>query len=104
MILFALVGASAVVAGMTSGNGLVSFSGAALGILCWPALHYATAFRRENVTLRMLELALDNADSREDAKAVIVQAFLAHYGTTRGLHRVVPQTQAHAQDGRGKAP
>ncbi len=78
-VAFALTGIGVVIAGAVRDNGIVALSGAAAGALFWPGLRYASATRRENVALRMLELSLTHAKTGQQAADAIREVFLSNF-------------------------
>ena len=79
VVLFGLLGTGTILVSLYTGNSLTAMVGAVPAGLCWPCIHYASTIKRGNVALRMLELALDQAKSAEQAYAAINKAFESHY-------------------------
>jgi len=90
VITFVLVGVVVIGSGAYHGNGLVALSGSVASALFWPALRYAIAIRRENMAIRLLELALTHAKTAEQAAKAIKDAFVSQFG--RGKGDVVSKT------------
>ncbi len=79
VILFGLTGVVTILGSLWTSSPMTAVVGAVPTSLCWPCIHYATMIKRGNVALRMLELALDQARSAEQAYAAINKAFESHY-------------------------
>jgi hypothetical protein len=95
VIAFACTGVLTVLVGLILNNGLVTLSGSVAGALFWPALYYAVTIRRANIALRLLELALNNARTVDEALQAINQAFSFHFGQGEDVASAVPQTETH---------
>ena len=79
VILFGLTGVVTILGSLLAGSPLTAIAGTVPAGLCWPCIHYASTIKRGNVALRMLELALDQAKSAEQAYMAINKAFESHY-------------------------
>ena len=79
VVLFGLTGAVTILVSLWTGNALGGFVGAISASLCWPCIHYASTIKQSNVSLRMLELALDQVESADQARDAINKAFASHY-------------------------
>lgn len=79
VVLFGLTGVVTILGSLWAGSPLTAIAGAVPTGLCWPCIRYASTIKRGNVALRMLELALDQAKSAEQAYAAINKAFESHY-------------------------
>jgi hypothetical protein len=93
VLVFGLTGAATIVAGAWQGNTCIGLVGAIAGYLCWPAVRYAMQIRKGNVALRMLELALNNVRTAEEALLAINQAFSLHFGEGEGRTGVAPRSR-----------
>jgi hypothetical protein len=96
VVVFGLTGVMTIAAAVWQGSVAMGVVGAIAAALCWPALHYAIAIRKGNVALRLLELALNNVQTAEQALQVINQAFGFHFGQKEDPGGVVsrPKTQS----------
>ncbi len=79
VIAFGLAGVVTIIAGVWQGSAGMSVAGLGSEGLCWPALRYAVLMRRGNVALRLLEVALNNADTADEALRAINRAFSTHF-------------------------
>ena len=61
------IGVVAIIAGMLQHQGAVAVAGSVSTSLLFPAIWQARATRRENIAIRMLELAIDRAANPEEA-------------------------------------
>jgi hypothetical protein len=100
VVLFGLTGSATIVAAVVQKDVGLGAVGAVAAALCWPAVHYARSIRKENVSLRLLELALNNVTTAEQALAAINKAFLFSFGREEGGKSVVPRSKAE-DAGRG---
>lgn len=82
-----------IVIGAVRGDPWVGVTGAIPGVLCWRLMSSAMKIRKENVALRLLEVALNNVTTAEQAAAVISQAFGYHFGNPGVKSDVVPKTR-----------
>lgn len=89
VVVFGLTGVVTILGGLWQGSGWLSIVGAIPAALCWPAVHYARSIRRENVSLRLLELALNNVQSADEALLAINKAFAFHFAKGEGRTNVV---------------
>lgn len=80
LVLFGLTGVAAIAVAIFQGNAWIGGIGAVPAALCWPAMRYAILIRQQNVALRMLELALNNVNSADEALKAINQAYGFHFG------------------------
>src|SRR3989442_1586691 len=86
--IFGPTGAATIWAGMLSGNAWMGGIGTLTSTLCWPTISYALSIKRANVTLRLLELTLNNAATANDALLAINRAFGFHFGDEEGKKSV----------------
>lgn len=91
-----IVGLAVIVIGAIRGDAWIGATGAIPGALCWRLMSSAMKIRQENVALRLLEVALNNVTTAEQAAAAISQAFGYHFGDSRSQGDVVPQTRSGA--------
>ena len=77
VLIFAAVGVGVVIRGALMGEGGVALAGAVAAALFWPALHNARQIRKENMAVRLLEAALNKAQTSEAASHALHEAFTA---------------------------
>lgn len=96
LVIFGLTGVVTMLGGVITGNAWIGAVGTVPSVLCWPTISYALSIRRANVTLRLLELALNNADSASEALMAINRSFGFHFGDVESSKNVVlqPKTQS----------
>lgn len=92
VLAFSVVGISAVIVGVCLLHVGLAAVGVAAGALFWPPLSYARTIRRANISLRLLELALNNTKSKEEALRAINRAFSLHFGDKKGEQDVAPSS------------
>jgi hypothetical protein len=90
VITFVLVGIIVILSGAYHGNFWLALTGSVPASLFWPALHYAVAIRRANISIRLLEVPLSQAKTAQQAAEAIREAFVSHFG--KGQRDVVPKT------------
>lgn len=61
----------------------VAFAGSLSAGLCWPAMHYAVQIKKANTALMLLEIALNNVRTADEARAAISRAFGFHFGSEK---------------------
>ncbi|WP_019604538.1 hypothetical protein [Teredinibacter turnerae] len=69
--LFVIVGLGVIIHGVYSGNTSEKAIGIMASSLCYPSLHFARKIRQENITLRTLEIPLNNAKTAEGAAKML---------------------------------
>lgn len=69
------VGVAGAVVGMVKGDGLISLFGSAFAALFWPALRYTVGVRRDNIRIRLYEIALARAETSEQMAAILREIF-----------------------------
>jgi len=87
-----IVGLAAVVVGFCRGDAWVGLTGAIPGAGVFGLMRYAAAIRKENISLRLMELALNNTKTAEDATRVLSQVYSSHFAPKGGKDHVVPKT------------
>ncbi len=71
-----LVGSAVLVYGSISGQTVTTISGAISSSLFVPAMSYAKRIRKDNMSIRLLEVSLNRADTAKEAADAIREAFL----------------------------
>jgi hypothetical protein len=99
LVLFGLTGTLTILAGVLQGNAGIGAVGAVSAALCWPAMNAAISIRRGNVSLRLLELALNNVATADQALTAINRAFGTHFGDGEVKKNVVPKPKSTAPRG-----
>ncbi len=100
LVVFGLTGVITILTAVYRGDPWTATVGAVPAALCWPAMRYAILIRQQNVALRMLELALTNVKSAEQALNAINQAFGVHFGDQEiKKNVVVPESETTAPRG-----
>ena len=89
LVIFGLTGVITILAAVWQSDAGMGAVGAVPTLLCWPTIHYAISIRRGNVALRLLELALNDVKSSEQARQAISEAFGFHFGDGEGNGNVV---------------
>ena len=85
-IVFVVCGVGALIVGAVRGEGLVASAGGVASALFWPSLQIAMKIRRQNIAIRMLESALDRADTAKDATDAL-RVFFENEFFDRGTKR-----------------
>ena len=99
--LFAVSSVAVVFVGVIAGSPWVGATGAALGVPFAVALNAGLRIRRENIALRLLEIALRAERTEEGAMKAIGQAFQFHFASSQEKPHVVAQPKT---DGAGRGP
>jgi hypothetical protein len=91
VVTFAIVGVGVIASGAYQGSGWVALGGGSVAAaLLWPSLRYAVMIRRENMSIRLLEVPLTQAKTAHQAAEAIKEAFLSHF--VKGKSDVVSET------------
>ena len=78
-LLFVGLGTSSFIYSVLNGHWALSIGSAIQSGLFYPALNAVQKIRRENQKIRLLELALTNAKTAEQAAAALKQVFLQEF-------------------------
>ena len=84
--IFVLTGEALIGWSLYSRLPLMSFAGAALNGLAWPAYNGIKRLRAENLMLRMLEIPLSKAKTADEAAKMLTERF-THYFKADGAER-----------------
>ena len=93
-VLFVVLGTSSFIYSVLTGHWALSIGSAIESGLFYPALHAIQKIRRENQKIRLLELALTNAKTAEEAAAALKQVFLQEFSNNKG--RTDVRTKKHS--------
>jgi hypothetical protein len=93
VVFFGLIRGATILGGLLTANVWVSVVGIVPSALCWPAVSYAISIRRANVALRLMELALNNTSSADEALLAINRAFGFHFSDEKDKKNVVLQSK-----------
>lgn len=74
VILLVVVGVSTLFVGIIKEKEVIAATGGGVTGLFWPALRYASAFRKDNIRIRLYELALAKAKTSDEIAAVLCDA------------------------------
>ena len=91
-MLFVGLGTGCFIYSVITGHWALSIGSAIETGLFYPAMNAVQKIRRENQTIRLLELALTNASTAEDAAAAIHKAFLQEFSHNKGSTDVGTKT------------
>ena len=93
-LLFVGLGTSTFIYSVINGHWALSIGSAIESGLFYPALNAVQKIRRENQKIRLLELALTNAKTAEQAAAALKQVFLQEFSDNKGSTDV--RTKKHS--------
>jgi hypothetical protein len=83
-LLFVGLGTGSFIYSVWTGHWALSIGSAIESGLFYPALNAVQKIRRENQKIRLLELALTNAKTAEEAAAALKQVFLQEFSDNKG--------------------
>ncbi len=83
-LLFVGLGTGSFIYSLVTGHWALSIGSAIETGLFYPAMNAIQRIRRQNQKIRLLELALTNARTAEDAAAALQKAFLSEFSDNRG--------------------
>lgn len=89
----------AIVVGALRGDAWIGATGAAPITLCGWLMHLVMKLRRENVSLRLLEVAFNNATTAGQSAEVLAKAFEYHFGDPKGKNNVAVAPEAGSSQG-----
>jgi hypothetical protein len=93
-VLFVGVGTGAFIFSLLAGHWTLTIGSALESGLFYPAMNMVQKIRRENQKIRLLELALTNAVTADDAAAALHKIFAHEFGDNKDSTNVRPKKQS----------
>jgi hypothetical protein len=93
-MLFVGLGTGSFIYSVWTGHWALSIGSAIESGLFYPALNAVQKIRRENQKIRMLEIALTNAKTADEAAIALTAAFTKEFSDTKGVTDVRTKTQS----------